>query len=710
MPGRSDASDAVYARPTDAGSPAATEASATTPARRTASVEGMHLLHSADLSPDGSLVAWAMSRIVGDSEQRTLYLSRVGAPVTDAVEVSVSGRAYTPAFSPDGSRLAFLCDHGGSVRIGVIRVDDAPNFSCEELIDPREPERAVTGRPAWSPDGSRIAYAAIFSARRPDMPYRITRSIGWVDGLDLVDDVTSDIYVYDVTTGMHVRLTDDEWVNSQPTWLMSGSGGNPGADTAGSAGTRIVFRAGCGPDDWRHGAAAIRSVSADGSGDLTEHARSLDIFGLARTADATIAVSSLGAKPHTRGRVFIADTSATADNADTSATADTPVGRPGDWPLTDRTDGLDIDVNGDVLGDVAIPFVDPYPLLLVRGQHAFVRVQVQNRLEVHRLSLHGPPRADVVLSGPGCFYPLAVTDDVLLYATGTLTTAPDLWARDLSTGVDAQITDTATHNRACSPESTAVEFWVRADNGRDVQAMSLRPAGATGPLPTVLLIHGGPRSAYGQVYVTDAQLLCEAGFGVIMVNPHGSRGYGMEFADAIIGAWGQQDYRDLMAAMDFAVRQEWADPDRLGVSGLSYGGYMSSWIIGHSTRFKAAVIENPVTNFWSFYGTSDAGLSFAPDVVGVQPQDDFGPYRELSPITAAHTCTTPTLLIQGERDHRCPPEQSKQLYSVLRRAGCVAELLMLPGASHEGSISGAVVVRRAQNEALVDWMLRYVRG
>ncbi|MGW6521096.1 prolyl oligopeptidase family serine peptidase [Streptomyces sp. NPDC054962] len=669
-------------------------------------VDAMELVNSADLSPDGRLAAWSVARIEGDSERRGLRLGAVAEPGEPPLVLEFGDYDHTPSFSADGSRLAFLSSDGPVTRIVLVRLAGlrgAPGESeagFEVLVDPDEPDRSVWGKPAWSPDGRRIAYAATLRTRVAGAPYRITRVIGWVDGLGFVDDATADIFVYDLDTGKHTRLTDDAWVNTQPTWLLPPdrpesheAGPGPAAGPA-----RIAFRAGFGPEEWQQSAAAVRSVAADGSDPtVTEHLRALDIFSLAASRDGRIAVTSFGAKPRSLGRLFTLDPAG-------GATEEAASGH-----LVDRTAGLSLDVNGDVLGDIAIPFMDPDARLLVHEGAALLRVHVEDRLEVHRIALEGEPRTETLLAGPGCFYPLAVAGQRLLYATGTLISPPDLWVRDMDTGKDVQLTETATRNRACTGPRTATTFRVPTENGPQVQAKFLRPAFAVGALPTVLLIHGGPKSAYGEAYVTDAHLLCDAGFGVLMVNPRGSRGYGMEFADAIIGDWGNDDFHDLMAAVDFAVGEGWADPERLGVAGLSYGGYMSSWIVGHTGRFKAAVIENPVTNFSSMYGTSDVGLTFLPAVLDAVPQTDSERYWKLSPISMAHTCTTPTLLIQGEADHRCPPEQSKQFYSVLRRAGCVAEMLMLPDASHEGSVSGPVPSRRAQNEALVDWMVRHVK-
>ncbi len=137
------------------------------------------------------------------------------------------------------------------------------------------------------------------------------------------------------------------------------------------------------------------------------------------------------------------------------------------------------------------------------------------------------------------------------------------------------------------------------------------PAGGTAPYPTILFMHGGPHFAFGNIYLFDFQMLAGAGYAVLFINQRGSTGYGEEFANQIVGDWGNLDYRDLMAGVDFVVEQGIADPDRLGCCGRSAGGYMTCWIVGQTGRFRAAVPECPVTNLTSLYGVSDVGAGFA---------------------------------------------------------------------------------------------------
>ena len=163
-----------------------------------------------------------------------------------------------------------------------------------------------------------------------------------------------------------------------------------------------------------------------------------------------------------------------------------------------------------------------------------------------------------------------------------------------------------------------------------------------------------------------------------------------------------------MAGVDFVIDKGIADPDRLGVCGLSGGGILTCWIVGQTDRFKAAVPENPITNMTSFYGTSDIGSWYAAGEMGGLPHEIPEVYRRSSAITYAHRCKTPTLLIQSEADFRCPVEQGEQFYTVLKANGCTVEMLRMPGADHTASILGKPVYRHAQNQALLDWMNRYV--
>ena len=236
----------------------------------------------------------------------------------------------------------------------------------------------------------------------------------------------------------------------------------------------------------------------------------------------------------------------------------------------------------------------------------------------------------------------------------------------------------------------------------------MKPARGEAPYPTILYIHGGPHAAYGYGFHFDFQMLAGAGYGVLFLNHRASTGYGDSFSTAIKGDWGNLDYQDLMSGIDHAISLGLADADRLGVCGTSGGGNLSCWVIGQTDRFKAAIPQNPVTNWRSFYGTSDIGIFFGVEQMGGHPHEIPEVYDKCSPISYAHNCKTPTLLVQSELDWRCPAEQSEQFYTVLKANGCIVEMLRQPGGSHGASIYGAVNLRRAHNDAMLDWFARFV--
>jgi dipeptidyl aminopeptidase/acylaminoacyl peptidase len=253
---------------------------------------------------------------------------------------------------------------------------------------------------------------------------------------------------------------------------------------------------------------------------------------------------------------------------------------------------------------------------------------------------------------------------------------------------------------------------VTSSDGRAVDAWLLPPPGVVQPTPcpTVLSVHGGPHSSFGYTFFFDMHLLASHGYAVLFVNPRATRGYDDAFALCAIGAWGEGDTPDQLAALDAATALGWVDPARVGVMGLSYGGYMTNWLIGHTDRFRAAVSENSISNLLSEYGTSDIGWYFLPSELGAEPHEDPERYLRLSPLTAAARIHTPLLLLTCLEDWRCPSEQSEQLYTTLKRLGRVVEMVRFPGESHSMLSGGRPVSRVTRRRHLLRWFARYLGG
>lgn len=224
------------------------------------------------------------------------------------------------------------------------------------------------------------------------------------------------------------------------------------------------------------------------------------------------------------------------------------------------------------------------------------------------------------------------------------------------------------------------------------------------PYPLVLMIHGGPRGAFGLGFHYDVQTLAARGLAVLFVNPRGSDTYGKDFANAVIGEWGHQDYEDLMAAVDTAIERKIADPARLGVTGYSYGGFMSAWMIGHTNRFKAAAPGGCVSNLVSFHGTSDIGWYWGPKQHQATVWENMEHLWSMSPLAYVQHVQTPCLLYHAEGDDRCPIGQTEELYAALKALGQDVTFVRYPDESHVGLWRGGKpslrvdVVRR-----IADW-------
>ncbi|MUK88812.1 prolyl oligopeptidase family serine peptidase [Ornithinibacillus sp. L9] len=251
----------------------------------------------------------------------------------------------------------------------------------------------------------------------------------------------------------------------------------------------------------------------------------------------------------------------------------------------------------------------------------------------------------------------------------------------------------------------------QANDGWDIQGWLLRPYGFEEgkKYPFVLEIHGGPHAMYGQTFFHEMQLLAAKGYVVLYTNPRGSHGYGQEFVDACRADYGGNDYTDLMSAVDYALENySFIDEDRLGVTGGSYGGFMTNWIVGHTNRFKAAVTQRSISNWLSFYGVSDIGYFFTKWELGHNLLDDTTKLWEFSPLKYAEKVETPLLILHGEQDYRCPIEQGEQLFVALKHLRKEVEFVRFPGASHELSRSGKPEMRIERLNHICRWFEKYL--
>jgi dipeptidyl aminopeptidase/acylaminoacyl peptidase len=636
---------------------------------------------AADLSPDGTRVVFAQTRIApgeeedaDEAEHTDLHLLEVESGEIRRLTFADSTNS-APAISPDGSQVAFLSSRTEKPQLWLLPLNGGEPRQLTDLAE------GVGGGGVWSPDGSKLAFTAgPQEPRKPEHPYRVTRTVWRFDEIGVLDDAVQDVYVLDAVdeAAEPRRLTEDRFMNSQPKWSADGQS--------------LVYVASHDPDSHEL-MSRLRRVDLEGTvTDLTE-------------PDGLIASHA----PLSDGRVaYVLDFE-----------RDKPIGsRPSLYVLDPETGtrtqrGADIEghIEGGLQPDNPGSRIGLGQLLLTEGERdAVVRVQTGGEVSLVRLALEGDESHSVVAGGTRVCNPVAARGQKLLFGAFGFTEPGDLYLSDLGTGEERRLTRLNEDVLAELDLPTVVPLSFPGVDGAEVEGWFVQQSGAETPLPTLLSIHGGPHGAWGAHFNFDHLMFAGAGYGVLLVNHRASTGYGDDFATAIEGDWGNLDYADLMAGVDHAIEEGLADPDRLGVFGISGGGNLTGWIIGHTDRFKAACPENPLFNWFSMYGTSDIGAHFGALELGGTPYEAEDVYRRCSPITYADRCTTPTLFLQHESDYRCPAEQTEQFFTVLRVNGVPAEMLRFPNTSHGGSVRGPITHRRAQNEALLGWMNRYVLG
>jgi dipeptidyl aminopeptidase/acylaminoacyl peptidase len=628
------------------------------------------------LSPDGKQAVYVVAHVDAEIEEEysSLWLASLESDETRQFTFG-KHRDSTPEWSPDGKLIAFTSTRSGKPQLYVIPADGG---EARQLTDLKQ---GVGGGPVWSPDGKHLAFAAGPSGepRDPAKPYRVRRHVYRFDALEYLDDVVQSLYVVSCEGGEPRQLTNDDCMNSNPQWSPDGK--------------EILYAASMLPDVHKTFFPRLRVVDVvDG--------KVREIVG--EWGEVTAAAWL----PDGKHVAFIGQPDGLPIGSKSDLwIMDVAAGKP-----QNRTGSLKVGVGGGLQADMPVNAAFTRIPITKDGKTAYVQVQDGGTVQIYRVSLKGKESHEVVLSGERSCLLMDADERHELYIVSSINQPTDLFVCDLEGGNERQLTHVNDEVLSQRALPTYERLLFPGSDGAQVEGWIIKPPMGKPPYPTILYIHGGPHGAFGHVYHFDTQMLCGAGYAVLMINHRASTGYGDEFSTAIKGDWGNLDYKDLMAGVDDAVAKGLADPHRLGVCGLSGGGNLSCWTVGQTTRFKAAVPENPVTNWVSFYGVSDIGVWFAVEELGGHPHEIPEVYTKCSPITHAHRCKTPTLLIQGEHDWRCPAEQSEQFYAVLKANGCIVEMIRIPNSPHAGTIMGAPTNRRVHNEALLEWMDRYVLG
>jgi dipeptidyl aminopeptidase/acylaminoacyl peptidase len=625
------------------------------------------------ISPDGSTVAFTVTRVDGEANdyRSAVYLAPTDRSTPPRRLTSGEKRDGSPRWSPDGGELAFVSNRDGDT--SQLYVLPLGGGEARRLTNTKESVR----EPAWSPDGTRLA----FVARTPDplydeedeaarAPHRFTRLWFKLDDEGWTGDRRQQIYVVGADGSSEpVQLTEGDFESMSPTWspdsawIAFSSARDDDWDTRIATNLYVVAAGGGEPRKvtGSDGQCAFPAWSPDGA--LLAFAYTPGIFDDPRHAQLAVVPAKGGEQ-----RVLSAA-------LDRNCFPYPPI-RPPAWD----------------------------------GSSVVFAVEDGGNNDLYRAAADGSS-CGPILRGTGVTgYDAAGGDFV--YTASTPTTFSELY---LGGEPVTRVTEPFAARRQLSePE----RFVALSKDGTEVEAWIMPPAGLEEGkrYPVLLDIHGGPFTQYTTKFFDEFQVLAGAGYAVVYANPRGSSGYSEEWGRAIRGpgelgpGWGSVDYEDLLAVTDEALsRFSFCDAERVGVLGGSYGGFMTSWIVGHTDRFRAACSERAVNNMIAEAGSSDIGIWFK-GYTGTHWFEDPETHLRLSPSSYAQNVKTPLLILHSEDDLRCPVVNAEELFTILRILGREVEFVRFPhGEGHELSRSGKPRHRVQRFEILIDWFDRHLK-
>lgn len=582
--------------------------------------------------------------------------------------LDVAGRRnHGGRWSPDGRSIAFVSERDEG---GVIHVLGRAGDESREVVRHR---LQIPSELAWSPDGRRLAYAVMVDPVNVEEEspaagaaplIRVVRRLDYKeDGRGILLDTRLQVCVVDVETGDRRTLTSEPADHFSPLWSPDGRTIAVRVGTGEGWSTQLLLL------DADTGAELRRLGPADGRVEYASWKPSGD--------HVLIVAGPLG---RTHPDFFLADVESGALEQLTDSVP---------WVVVASPTWLD----------------DRRALLHVhhRGKSLLLMLDAETRAteEVYRFeALNDGLSVDVAGR-------LAVQGYESLDAPG------ELVVFDLTARTATLVTRFSEPVLAAAPQAGWEALTIERD-GLTIDAWLLFPRDFDQSLryPLVLDVHGGPHLHYGCCFDLVQQALAGAGFLVVYANPRGSTSYGKTHAELVNEDWGGGDYLDLLAVVDAVGARPYADGDRVGITGYSYGGYMTAWAIGQSDRFRAAVCGVPVFNLVSQYGTSDLSPRLYAVEWGGAPHERAEWYAARSPSTFAHRATTPTLILHAEDDLRCPIGQGDEMFVALAQAGCEVELVRYAGVGHAWfhAPDGHPEHRLDVLERTVGWFRRHLGG
>ena len=667
------------------------------------------LVEDPQITPDGGRIAYVVVETDRKTYEyhRTIWVTATGQG--QPRRYTAGDNDTTPRWSPDGRSVAFIRAPAGEVKPTNEEERDRGVGKPQLWVLPADggEARQLTwarwgaGDPVWSPDGTSIVYSgevgepddreaedASLHEKRVPAVRTIDRLWNRLDGKGWIYERRSHLFRIRSDGGQPEQLTDGDWDDASPAFSPDGR--------------RIAFNSDRSQERWSWPANDVWVL------DLASQQ-------LTRLTDETVYAGPPAWSPDGRQVAFGASRRRKEDGYTDLMVADMEGSK-----TRKLTEGFLATFQDSCIDDQRAGHGGPFLYWSNDGTEIYSQASGRGTTLIYATpSQGGTPRP--VVQGQRRIYGLTMdaARRRMALASSDPATPGDLFVQDAG-GQQIRLTNLNaslfTDVQLVFPE----EFNFKGADGWDIQGWIIRPSphpdahtrvgkGTEGRPPAILEIHGGPMAMYGWSFFFEFQLLASHGYAVVLTNPRGSTGYGRAFSAAVNGDWGGKDYQDIMAGLDVAVAQGWVDPDRLGVAGGSYGGYMTNWAIGHTDRFKAAVTMRCVTNLASIFGTGDLDWILTVDTMDAVPWKDLDRLMERSPITYVERMTTPLLILHSDRDLRCPISEGEQLFTALKLLGREVRMVRFEGQSHDLSRSGHPRSRVIRLRHIVGWFISHIR-
>jgi dipeptidyl aminopeptidase/acylaminoacyl peptidase len=659
------------------------------------------------ISPDGSRVAYVVTTI---DERAHEYRSAIWvAPVAEGEPrrfTTVPANATLPAWSPDGRWLAFLSDregdqaglnpqeqkkHGkGKTQIWVIPTDGGEARQVTFL------EHGVASAPVWSPDSTQLVFGAQVGPAdeenedgKPLPKVRVIDRLWYrLDGVGFIYESRTHLFLLDLAGGEPRQLTDGDWDNGDPAWSPDGS--------------RIAFTSNRADERWRKLGDDLYLLSLNDLQPRRLTDTSISCASPSWSPDGQT-IAFIGApKTHSSGHDYLYTISANAESIS---------------PVC-LTHGLELTCSDSTNDDTSNDHLSPPPVWSLDGQTLYVLAAHRGSTRLYAMSVNGVTQSQPVALTHGNIhmrdFSIDAAKNTVALLMGNATHPQEVFVRSLeSTGETRNLSHTNDELIEELTLSTPEQITYKGADDWEIEGWIIKPQNfdPTQKYPLVVEIHGGPHSQYGYGFFHEMQLLAAQGYVVLYTNPRGSTGYGYEFADAVRGTWGEKDSIDIMRGVEEVVKLGYIDEERLAVTGGSFGGFMTNWLIGHyPDRFKVAITDRCVSNVASMFGSSDVGWELTGDNLSIEtsPWESLDKYLDRSPIKWVHQIRTPLLIIHSEQDLRCSIEQAEQLFVALKWLGREVQFVRFEGQSHGLSRGGHPHSRQERLKHIVGWFAKYL--